>query len=72
MGFLIVFASTRAFIKGREALKEAGVPHEVRTTPRELYEQCGVCLFVENVHRSDVEQILPPTSSELIYLDTIK
>lgn len=69
MAFLIVFASTRAFIRGRELVQTAHVPHEVHTTPRELYEQCGMCLYFEDEKRTEVEQILSPSRSELIYLD---
>lgn len=67
--FLIVFANTRAFIRAREEIRTRGIPHQVQTTPRELYEQCGMCLSIVPQWRTEVEQVLPPTRSDLIYID---
>lgn len=69
MPFIIIFAGTRAFIQAREAVRSAHIPHEVHTTPRELYEQCGMCLYFESAEREKVEEILPPDRSDLIYID---
>lgn len=67
--FIIIFATTRSFIKGLNATKH--IPHEVKNTPRELYNQCGSCLFFSSEFRDVVEKILPPDADDLIYIDTL-
>lgn len=64
--FIVVFATTRAFLLAEK--KVSSLPHEVINTPRELYEQCGMCLRFSNDLRTKVELLLPPDREDLIYL----
>lgn len=68
--FIVVFATTRAFIQGEKSVQ--GIPHEIINTPRELYEQCGMCLCFSENQRTAVEAILPPHREDLIFLDAPK
>lgn len=64
--FIIVFATTRAFIQGEKRVKE--IPHQIINTPRSLYDQCGMCLCFSEELRSEVEKLLPRDSEDLIYM----
>lgn len=64
--FIVVFATTRGFIQGEKYVKD--IPHEVINTPRELYEQCGMCLRFSRELRTEVEALLPPDREDLIYM----
>lgn len=64
--FLVVFATTRSFILGEKSVKD--IPHEIINTPRELYEQCGMCLCFDEEYRKQVEEILSPNREDILYL----
>lgn len=63
---MLVFATTRGYLLARTKVKD--IPHEERNTPRELYDQCGMCLVFDEDMREDVEKLLPPTDPGLLYL----
>lgn len=66
--FLIIFASTRAFLKTRTAISQHHIPHEVQTTPTYLNPECGMCLKIEDNYREDAQKIIP-CKEEAIIID---
>ena len=65
---MLVFATTRGYLLARKKIKAAGIAHEERNTPRELYDQCGMCLVLDEKDRSRVEGLLSPEDPGLLYL----
>lgn len=64
--FLIIFASTRAFLTTRKAISEHKIPHEVQTTPTYLNPECGMCLKINEAYREKAENLLPIKEESLI------
>lgn len=67
--FIIVFSSTRALLLSRTSMDNANIPYQLINTPRDLHEQCGMCIRVNNCYRKQTEQVLPPTNAYLLYID---
>ena len=63
---MVVFATTRKFLLGREKVRH--LDHEERNTPRELYDQCGMCLVFDQKLRPRVEELLSPSDPGLLFL----
>ena len=50
-------------------MDNANIPYQLINTPRDLHEQCGMSIRVNNCYRKQTEQVLPPTNAYLLYID---
>ena len=54
--YLFVFDSTHQALRGEEVLKQAGIPHEVVSTPPRFKTGCGISLRVRPEAREKGEE----------------
>ncbi len=66
--FILLFASTRAFLRASRMVKGNGIPHQIYAAPPHLYPECGMCLLIPEECRVRVAEIFGE-SPDIMFVD---
>lgn len=55
---ILTFKNATKVLKASAKLKAAGIPHQVKPTPRTMQISCGLCIEIDDAHAEQAKQLI--------------